>query len=62
MINKQNLITRREFFKAGMLFLIALAVSRFSFKSAGRVFQRFGGERRTNVSDKEGRFYKTLAG
>jgi len=58
-IRKEGM-TRREFLKRNMIIIGALALFASPLKSFADVFRRQA--RNPNVSDKEARYYKTLAG
>jgi anaerobic selenocysteine-containing dehydrogenase len=53
-------MTRREFLKRNVIILAALAFLGSPLKSFAGIFKRQ--PRGPNVSDKEGRYYRTLAG
>ena len=53
-------MTRREFLKRNMVVLAALALFASPLKAFAGIFKRQ--PRSPNVSDKEGRYYRTLAG
>lgn len=53
-------MTRREFLKKNMIIIGALALFASPLKSFADIFRRQPSK--PNVSDKEARYYKTLAG
>ena len=53
-------MTRREFLKKNMIIIGVLALFASPLKSFADIFRR--GPHKPNVSDKEARYYKTLAG
>ncbi len=57
MNSKTELLTRRQFLKRNIFLALALAFLGFSLKAFGRTVGQ-----RSNVSDKEARFYSKLAG
>ena len=60
MENNKKGMTRREFLKRNLFVVAALAFLGSPFKSFADIFK--GHPLQPNVSDKEARYYKTLAG
>lgn len=56
-MEKKNVMTRREFLKRNLILVSALAFIGAPLKVFAGAFRR-----RPNVSDKEARYYKRLAG